>query len=214
MTFVKTDQPAPQAPDPWAVLAGIQQALATIAGRPAQSDDPKLIATLTAAMERLAVVQEQGSERIAMETKRAARPSNEVVPLRSVYNPRGREFPVHLRCPMNIPWTADEDTLTIEEIQLLNLVEQGEYRVRRTDGSTYVEAIKMATDLNGKPSHITLTNETAYNNDNYKTSPALVDRLRQLLKQHSKDVQKQAAAVLSMDEVDAMIAAGELTVTV
>jgi hypothetical protein len=204
---------APKTPDPWDVMQGIQQALAALASRPTGGTDPALVETLSKAMERLAVVQEQGAERIATETKRAARPSNEVVHERSVYNPRGRDYPVHLRCKMDIPWEADENTLTREEIQLLNLVQQGEYRVRRTDGSMYVEQIKLTTNLSGKPNLITMTNETAFNNDNYKTAPPLVDRLRQILKQHSKAVNAEAAAVLSMDEEEALIAAGELAVT-
>jgi glutamine synthetase type III len=77
----------------------------------------------------------------------------------------------------------------------------------------YVEQIKLTTNLSGKPNLITMTNETAFNNDNYKTAPPLVDRLRQILKQHSKAVNAEAAAVLSMDEEEALIAAGELAVT-
>jgi hypothetical protein len=209
------DQKAPpKTPDPWDVLAGIQQALATIASRPAQATDPALIDTLSKAMDRLAVVQEQGAERIATETKRAARPSNEIAPMRSVYTPRGRDYQVMLRCKMMIPWEVDEKTSTREEIELLNLVQQGEYRVRRSDGTAYVEKVTTTTDLNGKPSLVNITNETAFNNDNYKSAPGIVDRLRQILKQHSKEIQGKAAAVLSMDEEDALIAAGDLAVTV
>ena len=212
---VRSVVPAPKSPDPNEMFARLAEAITMLAARPAPSDEnARLMETLTKAMERLAVVQEQGSERIAMETKRAARPSNEVVHQRSVYNPRGRDYPTHLRCKMHIPWEADENTLTREEMQLMNLVRQGEYRVRRTDGSMYVEKVSVTTDLNGNPNLVTMTNETAFNNDNYKTAPPLVDRLRQLLKQHPKSVQAEAAAVLSMEEEEALIAAGELAVTV
>jgi hypothetical protein len=202
-----------QPPDPWAVLAGIQQALTLLAQRPAESQDPDMMAKLTGAMERIASATTEAAEKTVLESKRAFRPSNEVSPNRSVFHPRGRALTPDLKCRMAVPWPVSGDTETREEVQLLNLLEQGEYRVRRPDGSAYVERVTAKTDLNGKLSDLNITNETAFNNDNYKTAPGLVDRLRQMLKQHPKPIREQAAAVLSMDEEQALIDSHELSVT-
>ena len=209
-----SEQKAPATPDPWAVLAGIQAALTKIAERPAADQDPNLMEKLTEAMNRIAQAQTDGSERVAMEMKRSHRPSNELVPLRSVFHPRGRAFTPPLKCKMAVPWPVNGDTETREEVELLNLLEQGEYKVHRADGTMYVERVVVTKDLNGKISDLHISNETAFNNDNYKTVPGLVDRLRQILKQHAKPIREQAAAVLSMDEEQALIDANQIEVGV
>jgi hypothetical protein len=203
-----------QAPDLGKILEGIQQALAILASRPAEPKNDELMTKLTGAMDRIAQAQTDGAERMALETKRAFRPSNEIVPLRSAYHPRGRTLTPPLKCRMAVPWPVTGDTETREELELLNLLEQGEYRVRRPDGTAYVERVIVTKDLNGALSELTVTNETAFNDDNYKTAPPLVDRLRQILKQHAKPIRDAAAAVLSMDEEQALIDAHELSVVV
>lgn len=206
----KQPQTPPAPPNPWEVLAGIQAALAKIAERPSADQNPDMMANLTAAMERIATATTDAAEKTVIESKRAFRPSNEIVHLRSVYHPRGRAYTPALRCKMAVPWPVNGDTETREEVELLNLLEQGEYKVKRTDGSVYVERVIVTKDLNGNLSDLNITNETAFNNDNYKTVSSLVDRLRQMLKQHPKAIREQAAAVLSIDEEQALVDANEI----
>jgi hypothetical protein len=199
-------------PDPWMVLQDISKALTALAARPASSSDTALIETLNGAMNRIADAQESGSALIAMETKRAHRPSNEVVPRRSVYNPRGYEYAVKLKCRMMIPWLAEEENLFREEIELLNLLEDGEYIVRLIDNEAIRMEVKIERSLAGTP--LVMNHPSAFNNDNKDRMPALVNLLRQMLQQHSADIKAKGAAVLSMDEENALIAANQLAVTV
>lgn len=204
------------------LLQRLTGALELLAQRQATSPDATtadMMIKLTGALERLAEANVAGSKMIADETRRAHRPSNEIVPMRSVFNRRGQTLsgytkPV-LRCPMFMPWQLDNDSLTREEVQLLNLLEAGEFPIKRSDASIVRLQIQIAMNVdNVTPTTVIMNHETAFNNDSHGQMPSLENILRQVLRQSSPAARAAAAAVLSDEEEEAMIAAGELTVSV
>ncbi len=143
-----------EAPDQQAyILALVEKVLALQANAPT-TQNAEILERLSGAMERLAQAQVTQGEIANAERKRAARHSNEVVPNRSVYNPRGETCPDGwqkpvVKCPMYIPWVADDACLTREEVELLNLLEPGEYTVTRIDDTQIVLPVRTETNLDG-----------------------------------------------------------------
>jgi hypothetical protein len=184
------------------------------------ADTSAILDKLTSAMDRLAETQAQTTQIAAAERRRATRSSNEIVPNRSAFNPRGETCPdgwtkPTLKCAMYLPWVAEEECLTREEIELLNLLEQGEYLVTRIDDSRVPLEVRIETNLEGtKPTRLLMTNETAFNRDYFRQMPPLHTLLRQMLAQHRPEVARAAAGVLTMDTEHALIAAGQLSVSV
>lgn len=177
---------------------------------------------LTVALARLSEANLEGSKLIASETRRAARPSNEVVPMISVFNRRGQLLPddatgprkPHLKCLMMIPWLVEWESVTREEAELLNLLEAGDYQMKRVDNSKVRVTVKMEYNTDGKrPSRLLLNHDTAFNNDNFRLVPDLVGMLRQILKQHDPEIAMLASRVMSDEEEEAMIEAGRLSVS-
>lgn len=223
-----TEEPPEPAPEPTqaemtqALLTQLTSAVTILAQRQAaQPNDQvaEMMVKLSGALERLSESNLAGSKLIADETRRAHRPSNEVVHMRSVFNRRGRNAPdgyvkPTLRCPMMIPWLADNDSLTTEEVLLLNLLESGEYLLKLIDNTKIKVTIKVEYGIDEvTPSRLVMTNETAFNNDNFRLMPALNEMLRQVLKLHkSEETRAAASAVLSDDEEEALIAAGRIAV--
>lgn len=226
--MAKSDNPesTPAAPDPWAVLDRLAAALDRANSGGA---DPQLIAKLTTALERVSETQLEGAKLVAQETRRANRPSNEVIPNCSVFNRRGELLPADtpgphkpvLKCQMLVPWLIEWESINREEAELLNLLEPGEYNLMLIDRSKirFVIRQEMKAD-NRTPSrlmggHIGDDGQpgTAFNKDNFRLVPPLSDWLRQLLKQHSKDVRAKAAAILTDEEEEALIEAGELAIS-
>lgn len=194
-------------------LASALEGLKTQQGGGGVNED--LMARLAGALERVSAAQVEGAKIIADESKRAHRPSNEVVPRISTLNPRGeRDYPKpKLKCPMWIPWQADPDSMTREEIELANLLEPGEFVVRKMDGTKVKVSIKITYGLDEiTPSRLLLTHETAFNNDNKQWMPPLVDIFRTILTS-KPETRARAAAVLTMDEEIALIEAEKLPVS-
>ena len=113
--------------EPMDVLTRLTIALEAMAAK--QQTDPAatlVIEKLTEAVDRMAVNQKEGAEKVADATLRQGRRSNEVVPMRSVFNPRGILLEEYqkpkLKCTMMLPWLAENDSLTREEVELLNLL--------------------------------------------------------------------------------------------
>lgn len=208
-------------PDPWSVLARLANALENIAANQQANpnqDTAGLMVTLTQALTRLSETQLEGSKLIADETRRAHRPSNEVTPGISVFNRRGDLLEDYkkpkLKCIMMIPWLVEWESCTREEVELLNLLEAGEYAVKRTDNSKVRVTVVMDYKVDGKTPHrLLLNHETAFNNDNKNLVPILSDMLRQILRQHDRPVALAGAAVMTDEEEEALIEAGELTVS-
>lgn len=203
--------------NPLDVLDRLSRALDGLNSRPSQTDESQLLMTrLAEALERVSAATLDGAKLQAAEARRIHRPSNDVVPQISVLNPRGeRDFPKpRLKCLMMIPWLADPDSLSREEIELLNLLEPGEFVVRKMDGTKVKVTVRIDYGLDEiTPSRLLMNHETAFNNDNHRWMPPLTDFVRQVLNA-SKDpeTKAKAAAVLTMDEEVALIEAGKLLV--
>lgn len=225
-----TPESAPAPPDPWAILDRLAGALERAQASPAASN-PDILERLTTALARVSEAQVEGAKIIASETRRAHRPSNEIVPQKSVFNRRGVLLPDSaegprkppLKCIMMIPWLVEWESCTREEVELLNLLESGEYMLSLIDKSKIKMQVKIDYSVDGTtPSRLLMQNigvdgqpGTAFNNDNFRLAPALSDELRQLLRQHkSKEIRALAAAVVSDEEEEALIEAGELSVSV
>lgn len=219
-----TDIPAP--PDPWAVLDKIGTALSVLSSRSDSGGGGRtdeLMIRLTETMARLSEANIEGSKLIAAETRRAHRPSNEIAPGISVFNRRGTNLPANaegvrkppLKCIVLAPWLVEWESCTREEVELLNLLQAGEYQLKRTDGSKIRVTVQMDYRVDGKtPSRMVINHDTAFNNDNFRLVPAFAEMIRQLLKQHEdQDIRKFAASVLSDEEEEALIEAGELSVS-
>lgn len=213
--------------DPMEVMARLAGALETISKSIAQNpaaQSQELMLRLSSALERVSEAQMQGSKLIADETRRAHRPSNEVNPQISVFNRRGTlldpsnttgPLKQKLKCLMLLPWLAEWESLTREEVDLLNLLQPGEYLLKRIDNSKVRVTVAVEMRVDGKtPSRLVMTHDTAFNNDNFRLVPPLPDLLRQVLRQHDPEIKAAAAAVLTDEEEEALIEAGELSVSI
>lgn len=205
------------APDPMTIMASIAQSLAILVQRQ-DSQAEGLVKALAPALERMAEATLQGAKIQADETKRAHRPSNEVVPKISVFNRRGETLEGYtkpkLRCRMDVPWALRDEELNREEVELMNLLGPGEFTVRRNDGSKVNMTVTVRYALDQvTPSHLFIVHETAFNNDHKNLMPSFSDWIRQMLKQHDPEIRKRAAAVMTDEEEEALIEAGELTIS-
>lgn len=227
------DPPAPMrsvegAPDPWAVMNRMAAAIEALAARPSgEGGDSKAIQVLTEAMVRMTESTQAGSAALVEENRKAFRPSNQVPMEVSVFNRRGRDpKPIadatldrmtrkpKLKCDMFTPGIAEWESLTREEVQLLNLLEAGAYVISRADRSKITVTIKIVYDEgNKKPSKLFVLHETAFNQENFRNMPPMVDWLRGVLKQHDRPIAAQAASVITDEEEEALIEAGKLSVT-
>lgn len=203
----------PAAPPPDDLLARLTAAMEVIAASSADaSTKDRALDRLAAAFERMASVQLEAADRVANATRIASRPENQVAPNISVYNPRGeKDFPKPpLKCRMLLPWDAEPESLTREEVELLNLLRPGEYIVRRNDSTKVKITVRAIYKLDSDDLDILLMNhDTAFNNDNHSLIPPFSELLRQILKQNPK-TRTSADQVLTMDEEEALILAGKL----
>lgn len=193
----------------WARLSPFERRLLrvveTLAARNQSVSDPRL----ADALENLAKAQLKGSKMIADEQRRTVRPSNEIVPKRSVFNPRGvigYVKPV-LKCRFQLPWEADDDSLTREEVELLNLIEPGVYKVHMLDKRVVTLYVKTVLDVYDKPSMVTFKWDTALGEpENMRRVPAGADLYREILKQSPK-TNTAGRKVMTMEEEEAIVAA-------
>lgn len=207
------------APDPWAVMNRMAAAIEALATRQQAGGDSQALIALTAAFDRMTQAQITSSNETREEARRAFRPSNNVTPGVSVFNRRGTKLNDYakppLKCLMMLPWLAEWEGLTREEVELLNLLEAGEYTIKRADRSkiTITVAVTYKADK-VTPDRLVISHESAFSNDNFKMMAPLADMLRDMLKQHDRAISQAAAAVLSDEEEEALIEAGELSVSV
>lgn len=78
---------------------------------------------------------------------------NDPAPMISVFNPRGdRDHPrPELKCKMEwVGYPLDRDSLTADEIALLNAAEPGEFTFHRTDGSPEKLTVTPLTSATGR----------------------------------------------------------------
>lgn len=177
-----------------------------------------VLLALTKALEGIASGQ-VNSQRAATEALDMAakmqQPDNRTGPNISALNPQGdSQYPrPKLRCVMFLPWEAEAESLTWEEIELLNLLRQGDYAVRRNDGVKVQVTVKVKMNLNGTSDTLLMNSEAGYNDENAWMMPPLTNILRQILMGHP-ETKHAAASVMTMDERRAAVMAKELPVSV
>lgn len=186
---------------------------------------------LAPALERMAESNLAGAKLVTAEQRRTHRPSNEFPHLRSVFNRRGvlldDQYPEghagpegidpikpKLKCLMMLPWLAEWESMTREEVELLNLLQPGTYMVKRVDNSKVQVTVNTEFKVDGvTPTRLLVNHETAYNNDNQRLWPSIADWCRQVLRQHDQTTARLASAVMSDEEEEALIEAGDLVVS-
>lgn len=141
-------------------------------------------------------------------------------PKRSVFNLRGqRDYPLpRLKARFFCPHPIDQDPeisgATREEIELLNLLEAGEYRFTLTDQS---QTTMMISAVKNKATGMVeqMRVETpAFDREMFKQMPPMAKWLREVLAQHPEPIAEQAEAVLTMKAEKQAIAAGDIAVAV
>lgn len=189
---------------------------------PATVDPPaatleNIMKMMVAALAQISAGQNQSAkiaQKALEEAARAQQPDNKIAPGISDLNPQGDlEFPrPRLKCEMFIPWEAEQEGLTWEEIELLNLLEEGEYAIKRNDGVKVGVKVQIQFNLNGKPNRLLMNSENSFNDENHWMMPTLVSILRQILasRPHTKVA---AAQVVTMDERVQMVETGELAIS-
>lgn len=170
--------------------------------------DPVLASMLAGMMEtmkQLVQTQAHSGTAIAEATRKANDPSNMFAPDASVFNPRGeRDHPrPRLRCKMFLPWEAEWESLTREEIELLNLLEPGKFIIKRNDESRVEVEIKVSSNPNtGSYDRLLFIADTALNNDYHWLMPPMRAWLRQILSQRPSTKMAAARVMTSEDELD------------
>ena len=203
------------------ILGRLTVALEALAARQAagpSTEIEKLLGVLTATMERVSEASLSGAKLIADETRRSHRPSNDIAPGVSVYNQRGNLtkdwVKPKLRCKMFMPYPLDDDSLTREEVELCNLLEQGDYVITRIDGSKIDVAVTVTMALDKvTPSRVALSSATGFSQENFRLIPPFAGMMRDILRQHPPAIKAKAAEVLTFDEEAALIEAGALSVS-
>lgn len=210
---------APPNLDPWAILDRLTRALESgaLGGRPGGDSD-----ALAAALNRISALTE-ANERTQV------RRSNEITHDRSVFNRRGKlldgtEAGPHkrpLKCDMFIPWMVEWESCTREEVDLLNLLEPGNYTVPLNDDTEIPVEVRVAYRVDGTtPNRLLMQHRDlggnygdGYNQNNFRKLMPLAYQLRHVLRMHRPEVALLAAAVLSDKEEMALISRGELEVS-
>jgi hypothetical protein len=150
----------------------------------------------------------QGANTIAEMQRRTTMPENRAFPAISWFNLRGdKDFPRPvLKCEMFLPWPVDDgSSLTREEIELLNLLEQGEYTIFRTDRSRVKVTVRIETKLDSdEPVRLLVNHETAFSNDYHNLMP--FNWIRQMV-ESKPSLRDKARAILTMEDEEALIVA-------
>lgn len=128
--------------------------------------------------------------------KQTRKKSNTKPPLISAWNPQGENFyPMpRLKCTVLMPWPQTPEThgFTWEEVELVNLLELGEYTVTLTDGTTVkanlIGTRHPSTGAITKMAFMGAIDETGmpgslYTAERKNVMPALVAMLRDMLDQ-------------------------------
>lgn len=204
-----------ETPEPLSMEERFTQAMEAISARlnslPSNADQTA-IAVLSDALGKLSAAQREIADQQNAANRKIHRPENTEVPKISVFNLRGdKDFPrPDLKCQMFIPYPAYRDDLTREEIELLNLLEPGDYPVELNDGTMVTMTVTAMWSLDKQSmSRIVLSHPTAFKNDNHKNLIPKTRMLREMLAQH-ETTRSAAASVLTMKEEAALILAGKL----
>lgn len=127
---------------------------------------------------------EQQANLYANAMRVALRPENQDPPLESAYNPAGdRDHPrAAFKCQMRMMNVdLDEATHTVEEIALWNLLEPGDYRVDKTDGTQVIVSVEPTMHPSGDGYSRLNLNLRASNHELNKNWFPLTHVLRQMV---------------------------------
>lgn len=149
--------------------------------------------------------------------KQTRKKSNDVGPDRSVFNPRGqKDYPMpDLKCEVLMPWPLRKGFmhgLTREEVELMNLIEPGEYVISLLDG-TDVQCCVLGTrnTLTRKVERLAFMGtrdeesghySTLYSKERRNAFPSMVATLREILDQKGTSY----AHIMTMKEENRRIA--------
>jgi len=145
-------------------------------------------------LERLASMQQTIADQNNQTLRQIHRPRNEFPPEISEFNLRGdKDFArPPLKCEMHTPWFRpwDQSSLTREEVELLNLLEPGEYTLKRNDGTKVIVQVegKYALGDSTKLERLTIAHPSAFGNAEHARMKSLPDTLRSMLGRKAKDV--------------------------
>lgn len=145
--------------------------------------------------ERQLAIQEAAVAVQKKQLQQTAPKSNTAPPEISVYNPRGqKDFPMPvLKCDVWMPWqqTPTLHGMDREEVELMNLLEPGEYDIEMNNGDTErLVIVGQINRVNGKLERLTWTrgwDEDArqytalFTHENRQYFPGLKNMLRQML---------------------------------
>jgi hypothetical protein len=160
------------------------------------------MAKILLVLEKVAGGQAASTQAAADALSRGKDPSNFFAPDVSAFNPRGeRDYPrPALRCKMHLPWEAERESLTREEIELLNLLDAGDYFITRNDESRIKINVRTRINANTQlPEVLLMNSETGFNNDYAWLMPSLRKMLREMLNQRS-DTRALARGIRTMEE--------------
>lgn len=150
-----------------------------------------------------------GANTVADVHRRGTSQENKWFPGISVFNLRGdKDYPrPTLKCAMFLPWPAEPESLTREELELLNLLEPGEYDVTLVDARKVRLSVTAEKHLNSDVvSKLTIAHPTAFNNEYHMLMP--YNWIRQMAESRTNPViRARAQAVLTMDDEADLIAA-------
>lgn len=165
--------------------------------------------------------------------KRTAPKSNTASPQISAFNPRGqKDFPMpDLKCEVHMPFPQRPTMhgFTREEVELMNLVEPGDYVIEMADGSTQKVSIIGKKNNDGRIEQMrfagpfdpdTGTHTALFTRNNKQTFPALANMLRQIVGDAAdavmpmKEEVKRVNQFLKAEDKAAAVTAGALAVSV
>lgn len=113
---------------------------------------------------------------------------NDPAPMISAFNPLGdRDHPrPALKCKMDwVGYPCERDSLSVEEIELLNAMEPGEYTFHRTDGTAERLTVTPLTSPTGKLERLSFY--FPCRGDNRHNLPGLAPLLREVLKKTPRE---------------------------
>jgi hypothetical protein len=177
--------------------------------------------TMASVLAALVEIQRDSQQVQKAQLKQTAPKSNAMGPNISCYNPRGdKDFPLPmLKCEFWAPWRESPTyhSLDREEVELVNLLEPGQYSIELTDGSPVQVSIVGARNsetgllerlsMHGAKDDTTGHYASLFTAERKQMYPSLKSMLRQM-------IGEPAAAVMTMQRENALIKSGELTVSV
>lgn len=196
-----------------AMQARMEALLSKLEGQAPQDSTGQLasaMAMIAEAMNGFRQATLDGADKVADVHRRGTSQENKFFPGISAFNPRGdKDFPrPALKCTMFLmSQPADQESLTREEIELLNLIEPGEYTITLVDARKILLQVTGEKRLNSEVvSKLLISHPTAFTNEYHTLIPH--NWIRQMAEnRHNPVARAKAQAVLTMEDEEVLIAA-------